>query len=387
MAPGPSKCLALGVLTSTNQYIWPEQDLSHNGGQNGNVYALSGTQTPWVRLWIDWPSAQPTPNAFDMSYFAKIEANIAQAKALGLGVILTSHRFPTWANTEPWDPADRGDKQMELRYPSDVSTSSPWAFWIWVLAARYNPVTRPLGSGTYVDVLEVLNEPNLAWWPQLEPSPSTGLKVHRYAAKMMQTAREMTKQTQNAPLLMGPAMSDIKGSNRQRTDYQEFMTALLTRFQQIAFTPDSTVIWSQHNYGDVTYDLGPGTATTTANQLQEPTVNRARWAHQKLVSSGWAGYGASNGYLFLTEGGITTENAKLKYGAVTAQDVENVRASLMYRSFKRMQDATIGAGVLLYTNYLVYGGPNVGEKYDTGLLTPTSVRQPTYDTWSCLPGC
>lgn len=43
------------------------------------------------------------------------------------------------------------------------------------------------------------------------------------------------------------------------------------------------------------------------------------------------------------------------------------------------------AGIAMLMWYTIY--TDLRPQYDCGLLTPTAVRQPTYDTWKCLPGC
>src|SRR3954470_13229739 len=169
----------------------------------------------------------PSLGQLDAARIAALDAQIAQAKADGLKVILTSYRFPTWANgtdrltdaqlaaTMPdrrtSTESDAKAKTLLFRYPDDVSAPSAWGQWIALLVARYsaNSRTRP-NSRAVIDFLELCNEPNLQWWPQQVPS-TTGdpyaqgtIVVHDVVVRMFQTAAAITAPYGSAPGLMGP---------------------------------------------------------------------------------------------------------------------------------------------------------------------------------------
>src|SRR5689334_8632308 len=115
------------------------------------------TGTPWVRLWADWPTAQPLPDrAPDL---ARLDADVALAKVDGLRVMVTAWRFAPWASGDPFTVA------------RDLSPSGAWGRWIALLLDRY--------SGT-IDALEIVNEPNLQLFPQAG--------IDSAVATMMETA-------------------------------------------------------------------------------------------------------------------------------------------------------------------------------------------------------
>ncbi len=63
-------------------------------GSNRRFVAETGCT--WVRLWAEWPKLQPDPSA--PPDFGPLDAEIDAARADGLKVMLTSWRFPRWAN-------------------------------------------------------------------------------------------------------------------------------------------------------------------------------------------------------------------------------------------------------------------------------------------------
>src|SRR3954453_92231 len=98
---------------------------------------VKDTKTKWIRLWADWPTLMPARGQFDAARLAALDAQIAQAKADGLKVMLTMFRFPTWAKgvdamsaaqlaaTMPdrrkASQSDDKAKTVLMRYPDDVS--------------------------------------------------------------------------------------------------------------------------------------------------------------------------------------------------------------------------------------------------------------------------
>jgi hypothetical protein len=375
----------------------------------------------WVRIWVDWPSLMPQQGMFNSTYVAFIDGQIRAAKRLNVNpdktgvprtpaVMLSVWRTPAWASGAVNDAASLYDRRarptaaepspeikgLEYAYPADVSMTSWWAFMISILVDRYHPLNRPLGDA-WIDALEIMNEPNLQWWPQREPSTapgddkydddSTPLRAHRWAAKMIQTAREITRTRSNAPLIVVPAVSDIKGSNRRRTDYMEFTHAVLDRLDDLGFVADQHVAWSVHNYGDVTYNLGRNGAQTAVNQYQEPLVNRAARVRQILVNRGWRGWpAAGDPYVMITEGGAPTGDMKTKYGAVTVDESEGAQQYLVARNIQRMKTDganTDGRGIGLLMTYMWFG--SIDERYDTGLYKHGGGFRPIFATWANFP--
>src|SRR3712207_590282 len=66
----------------------------------------------WVRLWANWEEAQPAPGTWNNGALSYAAANVADAKARGLKVLMVVQRSPAWAsggrggNHPPSDPAD-----------------------------------------------------------------------------------------------------------------------------------------------------------------------------------------------------------------------------------------------------------------------------------------
>ena len=369
---------------------------------------VKDTRTKWVRLWADWPTLMPNPGQLDATRIASLDAQIAQAKADGLKVILTSYRFPTWANgtaamtdaqlaaTMPdrrsaSDP-DTKAKTLLFRYPDDVSASSAWGQWIALLVARYsaNSKTRP-NSRAVVDFLELCNEPNLQWWPQQAPSTGTDpyaqgtIVVHDVVVRMFQTGQAITAGYGGAPGLMGPGTSDGTDTNRLKTGYASLINRLLDAFTASGFVAGKTFAWSHHNYTDVTYDQGAGTTSPDA-ATKTRTTNFAADVRRRLVGrwAGWPTGDATNPSVFLTEGGVTLTNVAARWGVADAAGQRAKQADLVNRSWQRMAGATEGAGIQMTSNYLFYSDVN----FDSGLCEPSEnggAKRPAYATWKSLP--
>src|SRR5215208_1108060 len=70
------------------------------------------TGCTWVRLWAEWPKLQPRPDR--PAGLRPLQAEIDAARADGLKVMLTSWRYPRWANdTAALTPEQ--DAAFELR--------------------------------------------------------------------------------------------------------------------------------------------------------------------------------------------------------------------------------------------------------------------------------
>ena len=165
--------------------IFPGGSQDLRSGQNRRFFRETATR--WVRMWADWPSLAPARGQLDVARLASLDAQIAQARRDGLRVMLTLYRFPTWANgtdamTQDQLAATMPDrrtaaqsdvqaKTLLFRYPDDVSPASDWGQFVELLVSRYSRtnLARPSLEAA-IDVLEIANERNLQWWPQMGPS-------------------------------------------------------------------------------------------------------------------------------------------------------------------------------------------------------------------------
>ncbi len=268
-------------------------------------YLLSGARpVDVVGLWANWTSVQPVaPSPFteaqtylDLSdpagaaapVLAALDAQIAQANADGRSVLLTLYQsFPDWTHPSigPLDPADdptaggtgrpdlgQGPLANDARIPDDRSTTGPWAWFVAYLCARYArtggaPPTAGPGrggsvgnpSGAHVDWLAPMNEPNLTWWPQADPSFPGGT-IEGAVATLMQTAATVAARYRNGdalpqgPALLMPGTADVVSTGSTHgTPWQPFTAGVLSALA--GWTPATPVGWSQHNYADVKHGV------------------------------------------------------------------------------------------------------------------------------------
>ena len=86
-----------------------------------NSRYVNETRCTWVRLWAEWPKIQPSADR--EPDFGPLDAEIAAARADGVKVMLTSWRYPGWANGSPvaagkdptFQPAGRPDRDERVR--------------------------------------------------------------------------------------------------------------------------------------------------------------------------------------------------------------------------------------------------------------------------------
>jgi hypothetical protein len=366
------------------------------------------THTGWVRLWADWPTVMPQRGKVSAAAVAALDAQIVQARADGLKVILTTYRFPSWANgtaalTAAQLASTMADRRREtqddgsakstlFRYPGDVSSSSDWGKWIQLLVARYSRgnSSRPV-KGAYVDCLEIANEPNHQWWPQQAPSATASPydqgapTVHKVLAQMFKTAQSTTSAYGGEPFLMGPGTSDDLSDSRLVTSYATLTSNLLAELKRIGFAPGSKFIWSVHNYADVTYDQGAGsTAPDAASKAARQT--NAVAATRGLLFGRWAGWpsgSSANPYLFISEGGVTLSSIASRWGIDDLAGQRAKQAELIQRNWNRMASASEGAGVGMVASYLFWSDPG----FDCGLCEVPGAggTRPGYATWGSLP--
>jgi hypothetical protein len=400
VAAGLRRMVALGPAG----IIFPGGSQDLRFFENRRFFRETGTR--WVRMWADWPSLAPARGQIDATRLAALDEQIALARRDGLRVILTLYRFPMWANgTGALTPAElaatmpdrRLATQSELeaksllfRYPDDVSPGSDWGQFVDALASRYSRanVARPSLEAA-VDVLEITNEPNLQWWPQMGPSPTADpfapgpVIVDDVLARMFATAQTIVARYGGEPMLAGPSCADATDTTRLRTSYATVADALLARLAAAGFAPGPRFAWTHHNYTDVTFDLGPGSTAPDAGTDPTRQINRAADLRRRLVGA-WAGWPAGNAGdpgLLITEGGVTLRNIALRWGIADPAGQRAKQAELLQRNWARMSAGAEGAGVGMVCNYLWYTDPN----FDSGLCDGDGTTRSAYDAWAALP--
>jgi len=399
MAAGLRRCVVLGPAG----IIYPGGPQDYRVGNNGLWLRDSGTR--WVRLWADWPALMPFADQPDPMRMAACDAQIAQARADGVRIVLTPYRFPTWANgtaaltteqlaaTMPDRRAssqpDTRAKSLLFRYPDDLSPTSAFGRFLRLLIERYDPRR----SSTSIDVLELCNEPNLQWWPQQGPSTTTDpygrgpIVVHDAVLRMFVTAKQIADDVGSDIVLAGPGSADLTMSNRLRTGYDSLAERVLTDLSAAGVVPGPRFAWTHHNYSDVTYDQGPGSTAPDAATNPARQRNLTADMRSRLVGrwAGWPAGDAGNPQLLLTEGGATLSNMRARYGLTDPADQRRKQAELIQRNWDRMvSDSGDGAGIAMTSQYLLYSAATFDsglcEEYEAGGAT-----RPSYETWKGLP--
>lgn len=392
----------------------------------GNPHYVGDTNTKWVRIWIVWHWVQPMagyeigvdpPNfqaltapgqpyygyPLPSAYLASVDAQISLANQNGVAVLLCTTGYPTWVNPETYatcgPPAGANDvsygRPQTSCFPDDLSTSSPWAFWIYELLSRYSVTVSP---SRFISILEFVNEPNYGLWPQVELSGappvqlrSTGVAVCDVLL-MYGSAQAMLGLANWEIILAGPTTADYNGpTNNQYTNYLDFTSSLLALFKSVNFTAGPDFVWTHHNYNDVIYDRGPGSLSGQTMMLASNVVSA-------LNSGGWTG---SSLGLFLTEGGARREqistvwpegfNGIAPSPTYTLEQLDSIQAQLVSRLWARCNNDTVGEGaqIGMFPNWGMYSyNPAL---FDTGLLDTyqSSVpdrERPVYSFWKGLPG-
>jgi len=403
---GLRKCLSMGPVNSPEG---DDQDLR----AHENLSDVRASGSHWVKLWLRWDQVQPRPPTEiewaqvaepsnpGYPFLRSFDAQIALARSQDppLGVVLTLYRFPQWSNgtaslvegtpTErAFEPHDRltraqhgaGDPEnrrrpLAFRVPpmAHLQVDGYWGRWVRFLLERY----ERYGDGV---VLELLNEPNLQWWPQHGPSVTGDPfdpgppEAARRAARMMDTAQRIAAERASPTPLAGPAVADypeselLRGDTRTFTAYDSFIVQVLDELDALRFRASGKLIWTHHNYVDMMLDRGSGgNGRNRAAAVRE--LLAGRW-------SGWPQDGRRSDLpgLWLTEGGVD-----LRSGRVRADVAEQAR--LVGRNLERMADRRgDGVGIGMVTNYLNY----TELHYDTGLrgaLEQGGARRPVGDVW------
>jgi hypothetical protein len=317
-------------------------------GSNRRFAAETGCA--WVRLWAEWPKLQPRRDR--APDFGSLDEEIAAARADGLKVMLTSWRYPRWANgtdrvtpaqdaafeladrvSPDGDPARR--KHLTFKPPGDLGEDSPFGRWIAALGQRD------------IDAIEVVNEPNFQLWPQRG--------VHVPVARMMATGHAVLD---GRRLLVAPATADRTGSSPLDTDHLEFARALFDELDTIGFRPDSRTAWSHHNYGDVESDAADRIAAAGA-------LVRRRWPGVPIM---------------VTESGARLTTIARDERLRDDDRVRRRQAELIARGYERLRLGPEGDGVALVLQYLFVTDMN----YDSGLCELDGRPRPAYYAWAEL---
>jgi Cellulase (glycosyl hydrolase family 5) len=352
MAAGIRKCLDLGP-----QIDLPEQHLK----TPATAYKVVATGTKWIRTWIDWAFCEKNGRGqYDGGYLALMDEQVSKARDLGINVILTTWKFPLWANgTQGVDPStfpaeDRGGKALEFRVPeNELGVDGAYGRWIRLLISRY----KPYGNV----VLELMNEPNYQWWPQQDSSGAMSVQCN--AAKMMNTAAAINAAYNM--LLMAPATSDSRDASNYKlvTPGATFIANLKSALDYINYRGDAHFRWSHHNYADVKNDDYAGYSYLF-----------------NALNGWWNGWKTPQGHpgIWLSEGGC---NAKALPKNPDGSRKYDLQANLVNNSYFRMAGAN---GVAMWTNYLLH--TDLG--YDTGLLNPApdNTKRPVYDVFHGMAG-
>jgi hypothetical protein len=323
-----------------------------------------GTNTKWVRLWAIWPDLEPSQGASANDRWLELDEQIHQAISDGLVVILTAFLYPTWSNvaTRAADGVPASDDHATFYIPDDLGPSGAWASFIERLIIRYNPL-NPASGGTYIQNLELMNEPNL----QMRPKAGRAAKI----AKMMQTA--LTVKSRNKldnfwPVLLAPGSSDTRESNTVWEPYDKFTTNLLNELDALnASSPGRWFGWSHHNHRDIELDAGMGNAPPYG-QAGNPQSSAAMV--RSLLKNRWYGWNSTSSAdpkVLLTEGGARLDVVRDYWftvgGTPSPDTVRNKQRELLERNYNRMRNTSDGTGIALLMWHLFTSD----YTYDTGL--------------------
>ena len=202
--------------------------------------------------------AASTPAMID-----SLDEQIALARRDGLRIVLTLYRFPTWANGVDRMTQTQLDATMPDRKAADgvagherqvaavplprrrlarerrgatSSTGSPRAT---------APATRARPSlDATIDVLEIVNEPNLQWWPQQGPSTDPadpfgrrpGRRPRRARRACSRRRRRSSRGTATSRCSAGRRPPTRSATRRLRTGYDTLSDRLLPALAAAGFT-------------------------------------------------------------------------------------------------------------------------------------------------------
>jgi hypothetical protein len=251
----------------------------------------------------------------------------------------------------------------------------------------------------HIDVLELVNEPNLQIWPQQGPSDTSDafgsgpVTIANAVATMFRTGHAINAARGLPVMLAGPATQDGPASTRLQTVYDDFTAKLLDALDAgPEFDPGANFVWTHHNYRDVEEDRGVGSVGDFgAGQVNASASIRA------AISGRWRGLGRPEGgaALWITEGGVRPARVLRLFHPAKGTQIwpelntgADIGARLIRRAFARLHsDGGEGAGVEMVANYLMYSDPG----FDSGLRDNVNPDlsggdpRPTYWAWRDLP--
>jgi hypothetical protein len=330
----------------------------------GNRLYVQQSHTRWVKLWVSWYDVQqdytPTSRAdswrqLDKSAnLTRLDAQVRAANADGVHVLLSLYQaFPTWANGAS-GPDPLSSKPAIEKLPLDLSPGGPWGWFVGYLSNRYDGTSALAGR---VDALEVVNEPNLLYWPQDAIAANT--------ATMMRAAEQVSF-VYGQQAIVGPATSDYPDPGGARagvnTDWRTFTAGVLDALA--GWQPRVPVHWSQHNYRDVKYE-------------DPPETSRAKQTIDMLAAGGWP-----EPALWLTEGGL---NLGSSWADPAARDAQAAKISKNFEAMRSLPE------VALWTQHGINDvavndfKSGLRDDFDAALPGPGGAR-PAWTTWLSLDG-
>ena len=339
MSSNLRKCISLGV----DHFLTPGGNYSYLDPGGKNRFWVSDTNTRWVRFWVDWAGLEQTRGQMDLNRLGGLDSQIRQARRDGRNVILAvNYRFPQWVNQNP----------NPNYLPVDVGRDSPWWGFIKLLYERYKPFYPHPDAGEAIQVLEIMNEPNL------KGRPLTGLADK--VIEMFRSAQSISAEFFDHQLhIGGPALSDRMTATTpdEAGDYipfEMFIDQMRAAAAARGYTAADNFIWTHHNYGDVE----KGSDSTRAA--------RAR------ITPWWTGYDEGNGpVVFATEGGA-------RLGVIGNQ--EALQSALVTTTFDDLKTAD---RIAMHTNYLTCDPAENNYSGFRGAPPTTPARQ-LYAGWKGL---
>jgi hypothetical protein len=351
MAAGIRKCLDLGPSLN---------DPWVNLTDPVTFQKVLDTRTKWIRTWINWAWVEYSPGNYRWDAIQQLDAVITKARQNNIGVVLCTWYFPKWANgtanvdepTYRLRDRDRGGgkrKELEFGIPQgQLGVNGYWGKWIQFLFNRYHNY----GCGV---ILEIMNEPNLQWWPQQDSQGNITSGCD--AAQMMQTAASIASwypADQQMPIA-APAMSDTRRSTTPLdTRYNDFLVNVKAGLENLSFRGTPTFMWSHHNYADI--------------EMWQHVAYDAVW---NMLKGWWRGWSAttndgSNPAIWITEGG-----ARLN-------EVNNSEALQGERVRNNYTLMAMASGAAMFTNYQLHT-----TDYDSGLMRryPSTFKRPVWQTF------
>jgi hypothetical protein len=373
---------------------------------------VRATNTPWIRLWADWPSLQPVreiaiddPANPGASWLQALDEQIAAACADGVRVLLVAYRFPAWANeTEELVGARNTDAEVSFAFadrisraawrryeqagrdpsrfnpsrrgldfrvpPAGVGPDSDWSRFFEFLYTRYHAGLADTGRCVYG--FDLVNEPNFQLWPQRAPSATNDpfatapLIVQHTLAQLLATAQAVADRHGDTTLMLAPSTADSEIVGRTVTQFDEFAAAVLDALDVLGHRPGPMQAWAHHNYTDL------------ERRAEESYTQRLR----AVLRDRWTGFAEGTPpTVFITEGGVRLGKMRDYY---PTEDVLEAQARSMREGWERHQrDDGPGEGVAMLAQYQTYSDP----RFDAGLLDPwpSGRPRPIHDVWAALP--